>query len=136
MRAARDPDRGVGDFALDVRVGPGARLPRLPALYSPKRRWKLAGQGTPEEYLEAEHDPETVRRSNYPAVLELAETVEDVLEDQVRRGQVLEHTEEEAKRLYPGLVIASLGANKKEKSGGTPTARALHARWPPILNAV
>ena len=32
LKAARDPDRGAGDFALGVRVGPGARLPRLPAL--------------------------------------------------------------------------------------------------------
>ena len=62
LRVARDPDRGVGHFALGVGVGPGARLPRLPALYRPKRRWKLAGQGNPEEYLEDEHDPETVWR--------------------------------------------------------------------------
>ena len=126
LRAARDLDRGVGDFALGVRVGPGARRPRLPALYRPERRWDMAGQGNPEEYLEVEHDPETVWRSNYPTVSELAEKVEDVLEDQVRRGQVLKHTEEEAKRLCLGSVIASLGANKKEKSDGTPTARVLH----------
>ena len=55
--------------------------------------------------------------------LQLAEKVEDVLEDQVRHGQVLKHTEEETKRVYPSLVIASLGANKKEKSD---TARVLH----------
>ena len=121
MKASMDPDQGVGDFALGVRVGPGSRLPRLPALYRQKRRWKLAGQGNPVEYLEVE-----VWRSNYPTVSELAEKVEDVLEDQVRRGQVLKHSEEEVKRLYPGLVIASLGANKKEKSDGTPTARVLH----------
>ena len=126
LRAARDPGRGVGDFALGVRVGPGARLPRLPALYRPKRRWKLAGPGNTEEYLEAEHDPERVWRSTCPTVSELAEKVEDVLEDQVRRSQVLKHIEEEAERLYPGLVIASLGANKKGKSDGTPTARVLH----------
>ena len=41
LRAAQDPDRGIGKFARGVRVGPGARLPRLPALYRPKRKWKL-----------------------------------------------------------------------------------------------
>ena len=126
LKASRDPDRGVGDFGSGVRVGRGARLPRLPALYRPNRRWKLGGPGNPVEYLEVEHDPETAWRSTYPTVSELAEKVEDVLEDQVRRGQVLKHTEEEAKRLFPGLVIAPLGANKKEKSDGTPTARVLH----------
>ena len=27
---------------------------------------------------------------------------------------------------YPGLIVASMGANRKEKSGGTITARVLH----------
>ena len=45
--------RMIWDFPLGVKVGPGARLPRLPALHRPKRRWKLAGQGNPEENLEA-----------------------------------------------------------------------------------
>ena len=61
----------------------------------------FAGQEDLEDYLEDEHEPETVWRSNYPTVSELAEKVEEVLED---------HTEEEAKRLYPGPVIVSLGA--------------------------
>ena len=87
---------------------------------------EVGGQGNPDEYLDAEHDPASVWRSNYPTVSELAEKVEDVLEDQVRRGQVMKHTEEEAKRLYPGLIVASLGANRKEKSDGTLTARVLH----------
>ena len=86
----------------------------------------MAGQGNPDEYLDAEHDPESVWRSNYPTVSELAEKVEDVLEGQVRRGQVMKHTEEEAKRLHPGLIVASLGANRKEKSDGTLAARVLH----------
>ena len=50
--------------------------------------------------------------------------MEEVLEDQVKRGQVVKLSEEDAKRQYPGLVIASLGSNRKEKSDGTITARA------------
>ena len=76
--------------------------------------WQV--KGIPEGYLEVEDDPETVWRSTYPTVSELAEKVEDVLEDQVRRGQVLKHTEEEAKRLYPGLVIASLGQTRRRRA--------------------
>ena len=47
----------------------------------------MAGQGNPGYYLEDEHDPETVWRSNCPTVSGLSEKVEEVLEDQVRRGQ-------------------------------------------------
>ena len=46
LTAAQDPEVGLGDFALGVRVGPGARLPRLPALAA-KRRWRLPEQEDP-----------------------------------------------------------------------------------------
>ena len=35
-----------------VRVGAGARLPILPALYLPKKTWRLASQTDPLEHLE------------------------------------------------------------------------------------
>ena len=92
LRAAQDPDRGIGKFARGVRVGPGARLPRRPALYRPKRKWKLPGQENPDGYLDEGHDTEAVWRSNYPTVDELVEKVEEVLEDQVERRQVLKVT--------------------------------------------
>ena len=44
----------------------------------------------------------------------------------MKRGQVVKLSEEDAKRQYAGLVIASLGANRKEKSDGTITVRVLH----------
>ena len=118
--------RSIGKFERGVKVGPGARLLRLPALYRPKRKWKLPGQENPDDYLDAGHDTEAVWRSNYPTVDELVEKVEEVLEDQVKRRQVLKLPEEVAKVRYPGLVIASLGANRKEKSDGSITARVLH----------
>ena len=36
---ANDPEVGLGAFSQGVRVGPGTRMPRLLALYRPKRRW-------------------------------------------------------------------------------------------------
>ena len=45
--------------------------------------------------------------------------------DQAKRGQVLHLSEEEAQRRFPGLVIASLGAQRKEKPRGVITARVL-----------
>ena len=52
LRASRDPEVALGSFAKGVRVGPGARLPRLPALYRPKRKWRLADQDDPNDYRE------------------------------------------------------------------------------------
>ena len=67
LRAAEDPEVGVGDFALSVRVGPGVKLPRLPALHSKKRRWKLPEQNADDEEGEAEGD--RLWRSNYASLL-------------------------------------------------------------------
>ena len=86
----------TGKIARGVKVGPGVGLPRLPALYRPKRRWTLAGQGNLDDDMEESHDTETVWRSNCPTVDELAEKVEEVLEDQVKRGQVVKLSEEDA----------------------------------------
>ena len=51
--SASDTEVGLGDFAQGVRVGPGARMPRLPALFKPKKRWRLAVQSG---YLEGQQD--------------------------------------------------------------------------------
>ena len=64
--------------------------------------------------------------NNYPAVATLSAEVTEVLEDQDKRGQVLKLSEQEARSQFPNLVVASLGANRKEKPGGTITARVLH----------
>ena len=33
QRTAGDPEVGLGEYAQGVRVGPGTRMPRLPALF-------------------------------------------------------------------------------------------------------
>ena len=38
LSAAEDPEVSLGDFAQGVRVGPGAQLPRQPALYAAKKK--------------------------------------------------------------------------------------------------
>ena len=48
-----------------------------------------------------------------------------VLDDQSTRGQALKLTEEEARARFPNLVVASLGANRKDKPDGTVSARVL-----------
>ena len=49
----------------------------------------------------------------------------EVMHDQASRGQLLVYSEAEARRINPDLVIASLGAQRKEKPGGKITARVL-----------
>ena len=123
LKTAEDPEEGLRDFALGVRVGPGVRLPRLPALYAKKRRWKLPEQNTEDEEREA--DTDGVWRSNYASLPPMEDKVIAVLEDQATRGQVLKLSETEARHKFPGLVVASLGAQRKEKPGGEVTARVL-----------
>ena len=48
-----------------------------------------------------------------------------MLEDQTSRGQLIKLPEDEAKARYPNLVIASLGANRKDKPNGEISACVL-----------
>ena len=123
LKAAKDPDAGLGDFAAGVRVGPGARLPRVPALYPPKRKWRLPKQMDPIDYLEEQSTSESVWRQNYSSLEEYEEQVPEVMIDQAKRGQVLRLSESDARKRFPGVVIASLGAQRTEKPGGVDTAR-------------
>ena len=52
LRVAEDPETGLGEYAQGVKVGPGTRMPRLPALFKPKKKWRLASQVDPHDYLE------------------------------------------------------------------------------------
>ena len=47
LRAAEDPEVNLGSSTGGVRVGPGVRMPRLPALYTKKKRWRLPDQADP-----------------------------------------------------------------------------------------
>ena len=99
-----------GDFAKSVSVGPGARLPE---------------QYDPLDYQEERSATEGVWRRNYATLDGLVDRVVDVMEDQTRRGQILKLTESEARRRYPDLTVASLGASQKEKATGVVTAKVL-----------
>ena len=124
LTVAGDPEVHLGDLSLGVRVGPGARLPRLPALYPAKKRWRLSEQGDPRNYLE-QVDTVSMWRTNYASLDVFPDKVLAVLEDQATRGQVIKMTEHEARRRYPDLVVASLGAQRKDKPGGAVSARVL-----------
>ena len=62
---------------------------------------------------------------NYSTLSSFRAEVEEVLRDQAGRGQVLILPEVEARNRFPNLVVASLGAQRKEKPGGIVSARVL-----------
>ena len=93
LNAAKDPDVGLGDFAAGVRAGLGPRLPRVPALYPPKRKWRLLKLLDPFDYLEEQSTSESVWRQNCSSLEEYEEQVLEVMIDQAKRGQVLRLSE-------------------------------------------
>ena len=64
-------------------------------------------------------------RTNYASLDAFSDKVLAVLEDQATRGQVIKMTEQEARQRYPDLVVASLGAQRKDKLGGAVSTRGL-----------
>ena len=87
LRASEDPEVGLVNFSKGVRASAGARMPRLPALCKPKKKWRLAEQADPTDYLDGAQNGDACWRSNYSSVGELADKVTDVLDDQASWGQ-------------------------------------------------
>ena len=46
LQIADDPEIGLGDYSQGVRVGPGTRMLRLPALFRPKKKWRFRSFGS------------------------------------------------------------------------------------------
>ena len=125
LRAAEDPKVGSGGFSRSVRAGPGARLPRLPSLYKPKRKWRLPEQANSAAYLNGTQEGDAIWRRNDSTIDDLEDKVVEVLDDQAASGQIIKLSEPEARASFPGPVVASFGANRKDKPNGVVTARVL-----------
>ena len=99
-------------------------MPRCPKLYTKKKKWRI-----PEQREQVDVDEvlatQGVWNKNYSTLSSFRAEVEKVLRDQAGRGQVLIMPEVEARNRFPNLVVASLGAQKKEKPGGVVSARVL-----------
>ncbi len=120
MREAADPDAaGLDRFGPGVRLGVGSRLPRTPAVYAKKRRWKLQEQYDPEGWQHP--STESTWRDNYRSAELQADEIDRQLRDHAARGMALRLTPEEASRRFPGLKVSSLGAViKPDPAGGPP----------------
>ena len=121
LRASRDPGVALGKFASDQE--PDSQDSQL--CTEQRKSGDLADQGDPDDYREEVLAGDPLWKKNYSTLAALSDKVKDVLDDQSERGQVLKLSEREARIQYPDLVVAALGANKKEKPNGVISARVL-----------
>ena len=108
LRAAEDLEVGLGDFASEVPADTGAV--------------------SAQEDMEAPRQTRLITwRIRTGASRSGARTTQvlEVMIDQANRGQVLRLSEEEGRRRFPGLIVASLEAMRKEKPEGVITAPVL-----------
>jgi hypothetical protein len=117
LRAVGDPDpAGMEHFARGIRIGVGVRLPRTPAVYARKTRWRLPEQASADP--DADLDLDSIWLDNYRTAKDNVSAIEAQLDDHVRRGLADRVDAAEAERRYPGLRVASLGAVEKVGSPG------------------
>ena len=105
LRVADDPEVGIAEYAQGVRVGPGVRMPRLPALYRQKRRWRLPEQTDPLDYLERTPDEGMTWRRNYASLEQWKEQVLEVMQIR-RRGDRYWYCQR--RRRVGGILTSSL----------------------------
>ncbi len=117
LRDAADPDwRGMSRFATGVRLGVGVKMPRTPAVYARKRKWRIPEQASADDW-----EPQTTIgawRDNYRTAKAQRGEVKRQLDEHVDLGLAFRLRPEEARAKYPGLQVASLGAVVKEDDAG------------------
>ena len=121
LRVAEDPEVGLGEYAQGVRVGPGARMPRLPALFKPKKKWRLPSQADPLDYLEHAPDRSGVWRRNYSTLQEFESQVLEVMYDQAARGQIIVMTEPKQSASQASSLLHSVLSAKRNQEASVST---------------
>ncbi len=115
-----DPDhRAINHFGRGVRIGVGVKLPRTPAVYARKRRWRLEGQGDPDFDLQGERAAlGDSWRDNYASAKIHDRAILTQLEEAVDRGLALRLSVEEAAFHFPNLTVNSLAGIAKISEEG------------------
>ena len=118
LSAAGDPEVKMREFAVGVRVGPGNKAFQMSSdPFSKKKKWRKQEQRGTARSRRAVRRRATSGTLNTRRFIPSKQHVLDVLRDQAKRGQVLVLSQQVAKKRFPGLVVASMGAVKKEKDG-------------------
>ncbi len=110
-----DPDhRGMEHYCRGVKLGVECKLPRTPAVFSRKRRWRLDGQGDPCFDAVAERLAlGSEWRENYEAAIVHQHAILEQLQDAVDRRLALRLSVAEAAQRFPELTVNSLNAVAK-----------------------
>ncbi len=114
-----DPDvPGMDHFGRGVRVGVGVRLPRTPAVYARKRRWRLK-QDEVGQIDDGELAGVDSWRLNYRTAIIHKEEVHRQLMDHHARGMAVRLSPAEA-LTCKNLSVNSLGGVEKPREDGQP----------------
>ena len=94
LRISGDPDSRVFfsssvSFAKGVRLGPGATLPRVPAVFEKKEKWRK---------YDVESCPSDVERENYLSARERANEVHKQFQAEADAGAMIEVSSEDLRR--------------------------------------
>ncbi len=125
LKDAQDADYASIDIiAQGVPIGVNHRLPRTPAVYPRRRKWKLDGQGDPNKWLQRWEARGW--RTNYSSATEVADEIESQLLALVAEDKAGMMSEAELRDRWPDAAVASLGAITKEQEDGTTKVRMLY----------
>jgi hypothetical protein len=101
-------------YAHGIRYGISERLPRTPAVFPQKKKWRLDAQKenlTAEAMDDVRSTYEGVVNDNYRSATIYPEELNKILEDKVVDGRAFKMSLREAQRYYGRtLTVASLGA--------------------------
>ena len=114
----RDPDwkqlvQAKHSFASGVPIGVGVRMPRVPAVYERKTKWRAIDE------TEFQRD-----KDNYRSAEAVLPQLESQFLEEERQERMFQEDEEELRKRYPGelLRVAALGAIEK----GDASFRVVH----------
>ena len=121
LKACEDPDwKGMLSYCAGIRYGVAEKLPRTPAVFPPKRKWRLEAQqkSSSEEALEEiRRGYEGTINSNYNSATIYPKELDALLDKKVASGRAFKLSMSEARKRYgKKLTVASLGALVKSTS--------------------
>ena len=131
LRACQDPDwKGLHHFLPGIRYGVDQKLPRTPAVFPPKTKWRLPEQQArrSSEKMSLDRDVyEGAENLNYRSATKHPSQLQAILDEKAESGKAWRMSLKEARsRFGSRLTIASLGALVKSTDpDGNPILRLL-----------
>ena len=125
LKAADNPDWRILDrYAVGVPLGVDVRLPRTPAVFEQKKKWRLASQASPAIW----EQPSCAQawRDNYTSAKTHIVEVDRQLKEHHNKGLALQMAEEEFHHRWLEASVTSLGAVTKTGASGETKDRIVY----------